>query len=190
MRCHAVVSHGTVETAPLWGIGAEFASSEAALAGARAMRDRKFGRLDILSPVPLAGAADVLDLPTRVINPFALAAVLLGGAAMMGLCLYATGFDYVFNIGGRPRFSWPAFVIPSFSFAMMAGAVIALLMMLFENRLPRLNHPTFNIPAFSRVSQDRYFLLVEAGDGFDPDPVERALQTLTTPPLNISRVPR
>ncbi len=82
---------------------------------------------------------------------------------MMGMCIYATAYDYVFDIGGRPRVSWPAFVVPSLSFALMTGALATYLAMLFLNRLPRLNHPAFNIPDFTRVTQDRYFLTVAEG---------------------------
>ncbi|WP_428484795.1 DUF3341 domain-containing protein [Rhodopila sp.] len=182
---------GTEAEAPLWGVSAEFGTPEAVLNAARVLRGRGLGRLDIFSPVPLPDAADVLGLPRRAINPFALAGALMGGAAMMGMCLYATGFDYVFNIGGRPRFSWPAFVIPSFSFGMMVGALVVLLVMLVQSRLPRLNHHAFNIPSFTRASQDRFFLVVMAGEkDFNANAVERVLTTLAVPPLVISQVPR
>ena len=110
---------------------------------------------------------------------------------MMALCLYATGYDYVFNIGGRPRFSWPAFVVPSTSFAMLTGTLAVLLALLVFNRLPRLNHPAFNIPHFGRSTEDRFFIVVEARDaGFDPAIVRAALEGLAIRPLQVSEVPR
>ena len=177
--------------APLWGVSAEFATPEAMVAAIAALRGRGLGRLEAYSPVPVEGAAEALRLAEEPIHPFALVGAALGGAAMMGMCLYATAYDYVFNIGGRPRFSWPAFVVPSVSFAMLVGTLAVLLALLVLNRQPRLNHPAFNIPNFPRSTQDRFFLVVEARhDRFDPDLVEQALAALRARPVLVSRVPR
>jgi hypothetical protein len=177
--------------APIWGVAAEYDEAESMIHAATALHGRGLGRLDLYSPVPLPGVTAALQLKDRWIHPVALAAVLLGGAAMMGMCLYATGYDYVFNIGGRPRFSWPAFVVPTVSFATLTGALAAALTMLYENRLPRLNHPAFNIPGIVGATRDRFFLVVEKqGDEFDIDAVEHAINVLPERPLVMHRVPR
>ena len=181
----------TEAEAPLWGVSAEFAAPEAMVAAIAALRDSGLGRLEAYSPVPVPGAAEPLRLPREPIHPFALGGILVGGVLMMGMCTWATVADYVFDIGGRPLFSWPYFVIPSVSFAMLIGALAVLLALLVLNRLPRLNHPAFNIPHFGRSTQDRFFVVVEAReDGFDPDAVERAMASLANRPLAVSRVPR
>ena len=115
-----------------------------------------------------SGSRGARSAPTRS------SARILGGGAFYGMCVYATAYDYVFLIGGRPRYSWPSFVVPSVSFAMMSGTVAIHLALLVLNRLPRLNHPTFNIPGFLRATDDRYFLSAQAqGDGFDADGIMR-----------------
>ncbi len=159
-------------------IAAEFDSGEALLAGVHALRDRDLGRLDAMSPVPIAGMGEALGLSSSSMSLVTVGAVLVGFAGMMGMCIYATAADYVFNIGGRPLVSWPAFVVPSLSFSLMTGAVATGLAMLFLNRLPRLNHPAFNIPDFTRVTQDRYFLTVsEAGATTSTSPPSRRRST-------------
>ncbi len=181
----------TEAEAPLWGVSAEFATPEAMVAAIAALRDRDLGRLDTYTPVPVPGAAAALRLAREPIHPFALGGILVGGVLMMAMCAWATMADYVFNIGGRPLFSWPAFVIPSVSFAMLIGTLAVLFALLVLNRLPRLNHPAFNIPHFGRSTQDRFFLVVEARDGgFNADAVERAFAALTNQPVLVSRVPR
>jgi hypothetical protein len=177
--------------APIWGVSAEFASAGGMVAALEFLRDRGLGRLDAFSPVPVPAASAALRLQREHFSWFALAGVLCGGAGMMGLCLYATVYSYPFDIGGRPLVSWPAFVVPSFSFAMLTGTLAAMTAFLVFNRLPRLNHPAFNIPDFGRVTEDRFFVVVEArDDSFDPDAVERILGQLAQPPSRISRVPR
>ena len=178
---------------PIYGIAAEFGSPEAVLAAAAALRPTNLGRLEIYSPVPIEGASAAIGARPRPIPHYmATGGVILGFALMMGMCIYATAYDYVFDIGGRPRFSWPAFAVPSVSFAMLTGALVVFFNMTFLCRLPMLNHPTFNIPGFLRATQDRFFLTVAPRDGeeLDPGAVERALGKLASRPLAVTRVPR
>ncbi len=177
--------------APLWGVSAEFDTADAMLAALIGLRDRDLGRLDAYSPVPVQGAAEALRLPGRPLYPFALTGAAIGAALMFGLCTYATMVSYRFNIGGRPLFSWPSFVVPSVSFGALTGALAVVGAMLALNRLPRLNHPAFNIPRFTRATEDRFFVAVEArDDDFDADRVEAAFAALALRPQRVSRVPR
>jgi hypothetical protein len=190
---------------PLWGVSAEFATQVSLAAAMRvlARRHPHHGdrpargdsvRLDAFGPVPMPDALKGLGRRNRSILPYALGASLAGGAAFYGMCVYATAYGYVLDVGGRPRFSWPAFVVPSVSFAMMSGTLAVHAVFLFLNRLPRLNHPAFNIPGFGRATQDRYFLVAEArGPDFDADRIARQLAALPEGagrPLAVARVPR
>ena len=177
--------------APLWGVSAEFETEAATLAALRALRDRDLGRLDAFSPIPMFEAAEALGLRDTPIFPFALAGAAVGAALMFGMCTYATIVSYRFNIGGRPLFSWPAFIVPTASFAALSGAVAVVAAAMVLSRLPRLNHPSFNIPNFTRATSDRFFVAVEArDDSFDADRVEAALAELPMQPRRVSRVPR
>lgn len=179
-----------VGAAPIWGVSAEFAAPQAMLAALTALSSRGLGRLDTFSPVPIAEVEVALGYSDRLIRLAGIAAAVLGFAAMMGMCIYATAYDYVFIVGGRPLVSWQSFIVPSVSFAMLCGSLVAFLAMMVLNRMPRINHPAFNIPNFARASQDRFFLAVEAGDDFDPASVEQALLALPQQPIRIHRVPR
>ncbi|TXN40580.1 DUF3341 domain-containing protein, partial [Methylobacterium sp. WL18] len=168
--------------APLWGVSATFASQAdlaAALQAVSGISPPDQVHLDGHGPVPMPRTLRSLGLEGRSILPYALAGALLGGAGFYALCVYATAYDYVFLIGGRPRLSWPSFVVPSISFAMMTSCIAIHLALLVLNRLPRLNHPAFNIPGFLRASDDRFFLSAEARDDrFDAGRFERRLAGL------------
>ena len=185
--------------APIWGVSAEFDNPGDLAAAMRALARRhphhgKAVRLDAYGPVPMPDALAALARRHRSIRPYALGAALAGGAAFYGMCVYATAYGYVLDVGGRPRFSWPSFVVPSVSFAMLSGTLAVHAVFLFVNRLPRLNHPAFNIEGFERATQGRYFLAAEArGPGFDAERIERQLAALPEGagrPLAIRRVPR
>jgi hypothetical protein len=176
---------------PLWGVAAEFTTAAEMLDALHTLAAQRLGRLEAYSPVPVPGAEEALGMREHSTVPFAVGAAVLGGIAMMAMCLYATIVSYRFNIGGRPLVSWPAFVVPSVSFAMLVGAIVAVGLMLMLNRMPRLNHPAFNIPNFTRASRDRFFVAVEARDAtFDAASVEAVFAGLAAPPSRISRVPR
>lgn len=178
-------------SAPIWAVAAEFEDEAGMLGALHALHAADLGRLDAFSPVPVPGVAEAMQLPRQPIHPFAMLGAVLGGGAMFGMCSYATVFAYRFNVGGRPQFAWPAFLVPSFSAAMLGGTLVALGALFVLNRLPRLNHPAFNIPDFGRATNDRFFVAVEARDDrFDPARVESALAALALRPLAVSRVQR
>jgi Ni/Fe-hydrogenase subunit HybB-like protein len=181
--------------APLWGVAAAFpneAELTTALQALSSLRGRV--RLDAYGPVPMPRTLRPLGIEGRSILPYALGGALLGGAAFYGMCIYATAYDYVFLIGGRPRFSWPSFVVPSVSFAMLTGCLAVHAALLWLNRLPRLNHPAFNIPDFLRATEDRFFLAAELRDeGAEVLRIERRLAALPAGggrPLAVTRIPR
>ena len=177
--------------APLWGVSAEFETPDAMLSAIHSLMPRAFGRVTAFSPVPVKGAPEALGLPLQPIYPFALAAAVVGAAAMFAICTYGTVWGYRFDIGGRPPFSWPAFVVPSVSFGGLLGAVTVYALMLMLSRLPRLNHPAFNINNFTQVTADRFFVAVEARDDrFDVGAIESLLAALPSRPSAIRRVPR
>ncbi len=181
---------GHRDEAPLFGVAAEFDTAASLLDGVRRLEPRRFGRMDAHTPVPVVGLSDALGAGGSL-GPFAIGGVVLGFVATMGMCIYATAYDYVFDIGGRPLVSWPAFMVPSISFAMLTGTLAVYLAMLFTNRLPRLNHPAFNIPNFTRASQDAFFLTIAPQEKpLDVAAIEAAFNALPHPPVAFVRVPR
>ncbi|HQT77276.1 MAG TPA: DUF3341 domain-containing protein [Rhodopila sp.] len=179
------------DEAKFYGVSAEFATPEALLAAVQDLRQRGMGLLDTFSPLPIPGMGTALGVRGPTLGYIALAAVLLGGFGCFGMIVYATIWGYDFMIAGRPVFSWPYYIVPSFASAMALGAIAVFVGMLFLDRLPRLNHPVFNIDGIEGVTQDRLFLLVEArSDDFDTEAVEEVLAHLPIRPLRIQRVPR
>jgi hypothetical protein len=105
------------------------------------------------------------ELPGRP-TPMArivLTGALLGAGGGYFMQWFATR-DYAFNVGGRPLHSWPAFVPITFELAVLTAALVGVAGLLWLARLPRLDHPLFHVPEFSRASQDRYFLTIQASD--------------------------
>ncbi len=176
--------------APLWGVAGEFATARGMAAAARVLRGAPGYRIDAYAPMPNPEVAAELGMHAGHAT-WAWAAGVAGGGTMFGMCVWATAYDYVFDIGGRPRFSWPAFLVPTASFACLCAGTAVVAAMLVQNRFPRLNHPSFNIPGIGRATQDRFFVVAHALEGeFDPEPAERLFANLNDPALTVSQVPR
>lgn len=174
-----------------YGVAAEFATPDALLAAVIRLREEGIGLVDAFSPLPIPGMDQALEILGPTLGTVALAGVLLGGCGCFGMIVYATIAGYPFEIAGRPLFSWPYYVVPSFASAMMVAAVLVFVAMLFLSRLPRLNHPAFNIDGINGITRDRLFLVVEARSAdFDAAAVERELNNLPIRPLRLQQVPR
>jgi len=82
----------------------------------------------------------------------------------MVMIWYMNDFDYPIIVGGKPMFSPPAAFVPSYILLVLASAIGAFVGMIAMNELPRLHHPLFQHDRFTRVSRDKFFLVVGATD--------------------------
>jgi hypothetical protein len=93
--------------------------------------------------------------------------------------------NYPWNVGGRPTFSWPAFIPVTFELTILCSALTAVIGMFALNGLPRPHHPIFNTPNFDRSTLDHYFLCIEAKDPkFDEKSVTAFLNTFKPEAVN------
>lgn len=175
------------DAAPIHGLLAEFDRPEPLVEAARAARAEGFTRVEAFSPMPIHALSEALGLKNKVAP-----AVLLGGVvgAVVGFALqyWVSVIEYPTNIGGRPWFSWPAFIVPMFETSILFAALTAVVGMLMMNGLPRPYHPLFHVERFGEATRSRFFLLVEATDPrFDPQRTREFLARLK--PLSIEEVP-
>jgi Protein of unknown function (DUF3341) len=146
-----------------YGVVAEFASPEALLAAAKRCR-REFTDVEAFTPFAVDGLADALGFTRTGVPAITLAGGILGGVGAYFLQWYSAVVDYPINVGGRPLHSWPSFVPATFELAVLGAALAAFCGFLALCRLPRLNHPMFDLPDFDLASQSRFFLCVRATD--------------------------
>lgn len=194
----------------LFGLLAEFETTQAVLDAATAVRQEGFTKVEAYSPFPVEGLWEEIGhkrswLPvlvfigglTGAICGFLLQTLTSGGHpsswdstldnAVGGLSANLISFNYRLNIAGRPFFSWPAFIPPIFEMTILFSAFTALFGMLLLNGLPLPHHPLFNNPKFERASNDRFFICIEVNDPlYDREATERFLKGLN--PLSVTEV--
>jgi hypothetical protein len=163
----------------LYGFLAEFDNADSLREGVRQARREGFRRMDAYSPYPIEGLAEDLGLHHSPIAPLVLTGGLIGGIGGALMQWYSSVLDYPLNIGGRPLNSWPSFVVITFELTILLGGLFGVFGMLAVNGLPKPHHPLFNEPRFDRVTQDRFFLCIEATDDkFDRERTWEFLHTI------------
>lgn len=173
---------------PIYGLLAEFASADRLVAAARKTRDEGYIHIDALAPYAVSELEEALRLPkNRVPLSFFIGGLCgcLGGFFMQ---VYSCVWSYPVNVGGRPLYSWPAFIPITFELTILLAGLSGAFGMLILNGLPELHHPLFNCPEFDLASQDRFFLLIQSSDSkFQSEQTRQFLGSLG--PSNIIEVP-
>src|SRR5690606_16007131 len=72
--------------------------------------------------------------------------------------------DYPWIISGKPLWSIPANIPITFELTVLFSAISTFLSMLILNGLPKPSSPLDRVRRFARVTDDRFFLLIEAED--------------------------
>lgn len=157
----------------------EFETAESLMSAAERVRDQGFVHWDCYTPYPVHG----LDAKMGV-RQTALPWLVLGGGITgltVGLVMqwWMNAIDYPFLISGKPLWSVPANVPVMFELTILFSAFGAFFGMLAMNGLPRFYRPHFRSERFRRVTDDRFFIGIEARDrSFDPDRNQQFLGSL------------
>lgn len=161
---------------------AEFASADALLEAIGKARGAGFRRIEAFTPFPVEGLAEALGIRERAIGPLTFAGGVFG--ALLGYLMQIyVNLDYPLNVGGRDLIAVPAFLVVTFELTILFAVLAAIVGMLVLDRLPRLNHPLFEVPRFRLASLDRFFLCLESEDRAA---AERLLRSLA--PVGVSEV--
>lgn len=154
----------TPSTPDVYGLVARFESPEALLQAAHQTREAGYTATDCHTPIPVHGLAEALGMKRSKLASLVLAGGILGGLGGFYLQYWISAVTYPLNVGGRPYFSWPAFIPVIFECIILGAALTTILSLLVLNKLPEPYHSVFNTPDFDRASNDGFFLAIEAAD--------------------------
>jgi ActD protein len=149
---------------PIHGILAEFHSPHEVVEAAAKVHAAGYTKVDAYSPYPIEELGEALHLHASRVPAIALAGGIVGALGGWALEYWAAVLEYPLNIGGRPLFSWPAFIVPAYETTILCAALGAVFGMLALNGLPQPYHPVFNVPGFALATRDRFFICIESRD--------------------------
>lgn len=148
----------------LYGLMAEFDTPESLVEATRRCYKDGYRKMDAYTPMPVDGLPEALGSTRTWVSTFVFLGGLAGCVGGFGLMVWITCIAYPMNIGGRPFYSWPAYIPPTFEMTVLFASLTAVIGMFALNGLPEPYHPVFNVPRFQLASQDRFFLCIEAVD--------------------------
>lgn len=116
--------------------------------------------LDAFSPFPIEELSEALGIPSSRIPWVMLCGGITGAVLAFATMTFSAVWHYPFNVGGRPHFSWPAFVPITFELTILFAALSGAFSLAIFTKLPCLHHPVFNDTRFRNSMQGGYFLLL------------------------------
>ena len=162
-------------TKKLYGLIAEFETPGQVLKAAEQVRDAGFKWWDCCTPFPVHGLDKAMGIRPTILPIAVFCAGISGTAAAFALqgftnatdwsiwaLLWVTG--YPFLVSGKPLMSLPAFIPVMFELTILFSALGCFSMLFGFSGLPRLHHPLFKSRRFRRVTDDRFFIVIESRD--------------------------
>lgn len=148
----------------LWGVLAQYENPATLYHACERVRDAGYQTWDACTPFPVHGLEKAMGVPPSRLPWFVLMIGIGGSVFMLGFEIFAMGELYPFIVGGKPLLSIPAFVPIWYEITVLSACLTAFFGNWILNGLPRPHHPAFQSKAFERVTDDKFFIMVEATD--------------------------
>jgi hypothetical protein len=146
------------------GVLAEYDSPQAIYHACEKIKAAGFKHFDSYTPFPVHGLDKAMGLGPSYLPWLVLIAGTTGACLAMFFMIWVSAYDYPLNIGGKPTWSIPAFIPITFEVTVLFSGLTAVFGMFALNGLPKYNDPLFAIKRFAKVTDDKFFVMIEARD--------------------------
>jgi mono/diheme cytochrome c family protein len=120
---------------------------------------------DVHTPYPVHGMDQAMKLKQSKVGIFAFIFGSIGALSAVLFISWVTLSDYPLVIGGKPFWSWPAFVPVSFELTVLLASVLSTIaMIVFYFKFPNNAHPLHDTLYMKKVSSDKYGISIQADD--------------------------
>lgn len=154
-----------MEEKKIFSVGALFDTPDAITQAAKETVAAGYTKYDVNSPYPVHGMEKAMKLgPSRL--GLVTFLVGIGGATFAILFMtWAALVDYPLVIGGKPFFSWPAFVPITFEVTVLSASIATVVVMIaLFFKFPHNSHPVHDTNYMKKVSSDKFGLNIAAID--------------------------
>ncbi|MBM4170384.1 MAG: DUF3341 domain-containing protein [Ignavibacteria bacterium] len=127
--------------------------------------EKGYKKYDVHTPYPLHGMNSVMNLPPSKLGYIALIVGLSGALAALLTMFWISAIDYPIVIGGKPLFSFPAYVPIMFEVTVLSASIATVLAMLFFFfKLPNNAHPLNGTEYMQKVASDKYGISIQCDE--------------------------
>ena len=163
----------------LHGLGAEFPTAASLLHAAKKVQALGFRRWDVYSPFPVHGMDHAMGFKRSRVSLFSLIGGFIGLGTAFALIYYTSALNYPLITQGKPYFALEPSLPIFFELTILLTAFGTVLGLLLLTLLPRFHHPVFNWDRFQRVTDDGFFIVLEAADPqFSSEASRKVLQEI------------
>lgn len=167
-------SHGE---GALHGLLAEYDTPGELVEAARRVRDAGYTDFDCYSPFPVHGIDPAMGIKRTILPVLIFGGGVLGAIGGLALQWYSNAYAWTWNVSGKPVWSIPANIPVAYECAILLAVFASFFGMWGLNKLPQVWHPLFRLERFARVTDDGFFLGIEARDRrFDAEKTKQLLQ--------------
>ena len=160
----------------IWGAVAQFENPARLVEGVQAVRAAGYESIEAYSPFPIHGMEKTLGLSGSKVPWITLAGGISGLSLAVWLQWWTGAVAYPIVIGGKPLFAVEPSVPIMFELTVLLSALATFAGMMVLNKLPMPYHPLDTYAPFRRVTDDKFFISIEADDPkFDTEEVQALL---------------
>ena len=159
----------------LVGMAGLYDDPDALLEAARAARDAGYKHWDCHSPYPVHGLDAAMGLGRSPVAYICLGAGFVGAGVAMLMQWWMSAVDYPVRIGGKPMFSWPAFVPVTFEMFVLFAALATFGGMIVLCKLGRWHSPLHDSGIMAEVTSTRFAVVLDAEDPLFEEGAARSL---------------
>lgn len=134
------------------------------ISAAERVRDAGYRKWDCHTPYPVHGLDAAMGLKASPLAYLCLSAGAMGAVLAMLMQWWMSAVDYPVRIGGKPLFSWPAFVPITFELFVLFAALATMGGMLVLCKLGRWHSPLHDNDVMAEVTSSRYGVVLAAAD--------------------------
>ena len=161
----------------IWGAVAQFENPAELVHGVEKIRAAGYTSVEAYSPFPIHGMEKVLGLGGSKVPWITLCGGLCGLTLAVWLQWWTGEVDYPVIIGGKPLFAIEPSVPIMFELTILLSALSTFAGLMILNGMPKPYHPLDSYAPFRRVTDDKFFISIEAEDPqFDEMAVKAALE--------------
>ena len=160
----------------LWGVLAEYDNVNDLLSAAKVVRNAGYSKWDCHSPFPVHGLDGAMGMKKTILPWLVLGAGAKGTTVAVLMQWYvnnpgtefASWFSfmasYPMTFSGKPYWTLTPNIPVAFELTVLFASLAAFNLMFILNGLPKLYHPAFTNERFRRVTDDRFFIIIEVAD--------------------------
>jgi len=164
----------------LYGYSGIFDTPDEIIHAAEKAVEKGYKKYDVHSPYPIHGMPKAMNLGPSKLGYISMVIGLSGALAAVLIMFWMSAVDYPSIIGGKPFFSFPAFVPVIFEVTVLSASIATVLAMLFIFfKMPNNAHPLNDTEYMKKVSSDKYGIVIQSDDNiYNENDVRQFLESI------------